>query len=234
MVVVIVLSVLSSMGTDGTWSNQDTENSTLSYIGKAIVPAFRPMGVTEDNWPATVGLFTGIFAKEAVVGTLNSLYAQAERRESVIKAEEENVFDFWDGVKDSFAAIPDGFSDIGQSLSDPLGVQGAGRDVGSVSPKMVEYFGSKAAAFAYLLFVLIYSPCVAAIAAIYRETNWRWATFSVVYLTVLAWLVATAFYQVATFFDHPGSSALWLLLLAGVLVVTYAGLKSRSKTVESV
>ena len=32
------------------------------------------MGIQEENWPAAVGVFTGIFAKEAVVGTLNSLY----------------------------------------------------------------------------------------------------------------------------------------------------------------
>ncbi len=33
------------------------------------------MGVSEENWPAAVGIFTGILAKEAVVGTLDSLYS---------------------------------------------------------------------------------------------------------------------------------------------------------------
>jgi len=36
------------------------------------------MGISQDNWPATVGIFTGIFAKEAVVGTLDSLYGAME------------------------------------------------------------------------------------------------------------------------------------------------------------
>jgi len=36
------------------------------------------MGIADDNWPATVGIFTGIFAKEAVVGTLDSLYSQID------------------------------------------------------------------------------------------------------------------------------------------------------------
>jgi ferrous iron transport protein B len=39
-----------------------------------ITPVLNPLGVTEENWPATVGVFTGIFAKEAVVGTLDALY----------------------------------------------------------------------------------------------------------------------------------------------------------------
>ena len=33
------------------------------------------MGVSAENWPAAVGVFTGILAKEAVVGTLDSLYS---------------------------------------------------------------------------------------------------------------------------------------------------------------
>ncbi len=33
------------------------------------------MGMQQDNWPAAVGIFTGILAKEAVVGTLDSLYS---------------------------------------------------------------------------------------------------------------------------------------------------------------
>ena len=49
----------------------------LSEIGRTITPAFAPMGIREDNWQATVGIFTGIFAKEVVVGTLDALYSPA-------------------------------------------------------------------------------------------------------------------------------------------------------------
>ena len=37
---------------------------------------FAPMGLHEENWPALVGIVTGIFAKEAVVGTLDALYTE--------------------------------------------------------------------------------------------------------------------------------------------------------------
>ena len=50
--------------------------------------------------------------------------------------------------------------------------------------------------YAFMAFVLIYSPCLAAIAAVRRETNsWKWTLVSVGYLTGLAWLVAFVIYQ---------------------------------------
>ena len=73
-----------------TAGNGDSENSLLSVIGKAITPIFEPFGVESNNWPASVSLFTGLLAKEAVIGTMNSLYSMAgpgdavtdERRET--------------------------------------------------------------------------------------------------------------------------------------------------------
>jgi ferrous iron transport protein B len=45
-------------------------------------------------------------------------------------------------------------------------------------------------AYSFMLFVLVYFPCIASIAAIRKEANWRWAAFIVVYTTSIAWLVA--------------------------------------------
>lgn len=60
-----------------TAGNGDSENSLLSTIGKAITPVFEPFGVEKENWPASVSLFTGLLAKEAVIATMNSLYSMA-------------------------------------------------------------------------------------------------------------------------------------------------------------
>jgi len=51
------------------------EHSLLSAFGQWIQPVFSPMGILPDNWPAVVGLITGMLAKEVVVGSLNSMYA---------------------------------------------------------------------------------------------------------------------------------------------------------------
>jgi len=53
-------------------------------------------------------------------------------------------------------------------------------------------------AFSLMLFVLIYFPCIAVIAAVKREANWGWAVFTMIYTTVLAWLVAFATYQIGS------------------------------------
>ena len=46
-------------------------------------------------------------------------------------------------------------------------------------------------AYCFLLFILIYFPCIATIAAIKNETgSWRWATVAAVYTTVLAWVIS--------------------------------------------
>lgn len=66
-----------STANEFTAGNGDSENSLLSTIGKAITPVFEPFGVEKENWPASVSLFTGLLAKEAVIGTMNSLYSMA-------------------------------------------------------------------------------------------------------------------------------------------------------------
>ena len=56
-------------------------------------------------------------------------------------------------------------------------------------------------AFCYMLFVLIYFPCIAALAAIKQESgSWKWALFAACYTTVLAWLVSFAVYQIGGLF----------------------------------
>ena len=60
---------------------------------------------------------------------------------------------------------------------------------------------SPLAAYCYLLFVLLYFPCIATIAAIKHETNsWRWAMTAAVYTTCLAWVVSAVVYQIGSSF----------------------------------
>ncbi|MGE5426299.1 MAG: ferrous iron transport protein B [Methylococcaceae bacterium] len=55
-------------------------------------------------------------------------------------------------------------------------------------------------AFALMVFVLIYFPCVAVVAAIKKEANWGWAVFTMVYTTAIAWVAAFSIYQIGTLF----------------------------------
>lgn len=55
-------------------------------------------------------------------------------------------------------------------------------------------------AYSFMLFVLIYFPCIASIAAIKKEANWKWALFIMVYTTAIAWLVAFIATKIGNFF----------------------------------
>jgi len=85
-------------------------------------------------------------------------------------------------------------------------------------------FDGRAGAFAYLLFILLYAPCVAATTAIYRETSAGWAIFVLFWTTGLAYLTATIFYQTATFTQHPAYSAMWIAGLIAMFLCVLAGL----------
>lgn len=65
-------------------------------------------------------------------------------------------------------------------------------------PKKGEKVFTPLVALTLMLFVLIYFPCVAVIAAIKREANAKWAVFTMVYTTALAWLVAFGVYQIGS------------------------------------
>jgi len=54
--------------------------------------------------------------------------------------------------------------------------------------------------FCFMLFVLIYFPCVAVIAAIKKESSWGWAVFTMVYTTAIAWLITFATFQIGSLF----------------------------------
>jgi len=234
--VVVILSFLNAIGTDGSFGHEDSQDSVLSAIGRTITPIFRPMGLSQENWPATVGIFTGIFAKEAVVGTLDALYSAMGKAEEG-EGEEEGGFSFWDGIKESFISIPAAFSELGGTVSDPLGVSidddltdlkavAEDQEVArSTFGMMAKKFDGKIGAFAYLLFILLYFPCVAAIAAVYRETNIKWTIFISIYTTILAWAVATLFYQLATIGRHPGTSFMWIVILGITSVVFFIGMR---------
>lgn len=232
ILVVALLGVLNTWGTDGTFGNEDSENSVLSSVGKAITPVFEPMGITEENWPATVGVFTGIFAKESVIGTLNSLYAQMDG----VSDDEDEGFNFIDSAKEAVASIGENLSELPAKFLDPLGIRDemADGDLDTVKENneiddtavshISALFGSKAAVMAYLIFVLLYTPCVAALGAVYREAGARWTVMVAVWTFVLGWGLATAYFQASLLGSAGHQSALYWLIGIGVGFVVMMGI----------
>lgn len=233
VMVVFVLNMLNSVGTDGSFGNEDSTNSVLSKVGQTITPMFAPMGMEEENWPAAVGLFTGILAKEAVVGTLNSMYGAISAQENG-DSDADEPFDVWGGISDAFATIPENL--FGIEVTDPLGIEvGDLSNLSEVAAEqevalttfavMGQLFTSDAAVIAYLLMILLYTPCVAVTGAIYREVGVRWALFVACWTFLLGYSVATIYYQLSRITVTPVESGLIIAIVVLVMALVIALMK---------
>ncbi len=175
------------------------------------------MGISADNWPATVGLVTGVLAKEVVVGTLNTLYTQFGHFAAAGGAD----FHFWSGLQQAFQSIPDNFAQLGHAFSNPVLAKAPIDTLDkNVYGLMYQKFDGQAGAFAYLVFVLLYFPCISTMAAILRELHRGWGVFSACWMTGVAYGTAVLFYQAATFMRHPFSSTCWIVGIVAVFTAT--------------
>ena len=141
---------------------------------KYFMAIFKPMGIAADNWQAVASLFSGLVAKEAIIGSLNSFY----------RVDGNEIY----GI-------------------------------------LYAKFGNLEAAFAYLLFVLLCFPCVSVITSIAKELNIRWAIFSAIWTTGMAYMVAVFYYQIATFNEYPEYSIKLLLTMITVVLIVFTVIK---------
>ncbi|WP_217512215.1 Fe(2+) transporter permease subunit FeoB [Vibrio metschnikovii] len=234
VIVVTILSFLNSLGTDGSFGNEDSDNSVLSSAAQVVTPLFAPIGINQDNWPATVGIITGIFAKEAVVGTLNNLYTSVDA--------EDEEFDLWASLQEAVLSIPENL--MGLNFADPLGIEvGDLSDTSALAEEQAvdasifgnlqHHFVSGYAAFSYLIFILLYTPCVAAMGAYVREFGAKYARFIAIWTMGLAYGAAALFYQATHFNDHPVTSSLWIIGIIGSSLAIYYWLKKVGRESQS-
>jgi len=233
VIVVCVLNFFNSLGSDGSFGHHDTDSSILSQGAQVVTPLLEPIGIKEDNWQASVGIITGIFAKEALVATFNSLYSSSES-----EADEVLVFaDIWSQATGSITE-----NLLGLVPEDPLGV-----NVGNVSDlavaaqeqevelstytSMQAAFAGQIGAFSYLQFILLYTPCAAAMGAINNEVGNRWATFAALWSFSFAYLVATFVYQVSQLSSNTLYASTSLGVVVAVFVAIYLWLKHKGKQV---
>ena len=149
------------------------EHSFIGYIGKAMEPVLEPLGF---DWRMGVGIVAGVGAKELVVSTLGVMYAPEE---PVDAAGQLSANDTPDDL-----SVPDVDSAGETRLQKAL--------LRSVTP---------ASALAYMVFILLYFPCIATFIAIRRESGgWKWAIITAVYTIALAWVAAFVTYQLAMLF----------------------------------
>ncbi len=179
-------------------------DTILTISGRIITPIFSPMGIDKDNWGASVALFTGLFAKEAIVGTMQAVYLPEE----VVN---QHKFEFITLLKTSATTFIHETKVAAHKFLNPLSLD-TEVDEQPNSP-IRDAFKNIHQLIAYLLFIMIYSPCVAAIATVQKEAGTKVAVFQVIYLTLMAWITATLYYQIAVF-----TSISWFYILLCFLI----------------
>ncbi|WP_392433035.1 Fe(2+) transporter permease subunit FeoB [Yersinia sp. HM-2024] len=217
--VIVIASIFIGGLNSFSFSGQAVDSindSALASVSKVLTPLLAPMGIHQDNWQATVGLVTGAMAKEVVVGTLNTLYTAEQINNQPFDAENFNLLSelsgavdtTWQGLKETFSL---------SVLANPIEAsKGDGEMAAGSMGMMSSKFGSSISAYSYLIFVLLYVPCVSVMGAIARETSRGWMTFSILWGLNVAYSLATLFYQAATLRDHPQQS---LSIIALVIII---------------
>lgn len=156
-------------------NQQQQEQSYIGRVGRAVEPVFRPMGF---NWKLDVGLLAGVGAKEIVASTMGVLYSNDDsfKDDSNFSSESGKYVKLHELITQDVAQL----HGISYEKAQPI---------------------ATLTAFCFLLFVLLYFPCIATIAAIKGETgSWGWALFAASYTTALAWVVSMVVFQIGCLF----------------------------------
>ena len=228
VIVSIFLSALNSFTLDGKAAD-NINDSALASVSRVITPLFKPIGVHEDNWQATVGLFTGAMAKEVVVGTLNTLYTAENIQEEAFNPAEFHLGDeLFGAVDETWQSLKGTFSL--SVLANPIEAsKGDGEMATGAMGVMSEKFGSASAAYSYLIFVLLYIPCISVMGAIARESSRGWMGFSVLWGLNISYSLSTVFYQATNFSQHPRYSLVCILAVV-LFNVVLLGLLRRARS----
>ena len=229
VIVSIFIGALNSFSFSGT-EVDNINDSALASVSRVLTPLLKPIGVHEDNWQATVGLFTGAMAKEVVVGTLNTLYTAEDMHEEPFDAASFNLLDELGGAAgETWQSLKDTFS-LSVLLNPIEASKGDGEMASGAMGVMSSKFGSPAAAYSYLIFVLLYIPCISVMGAVARESSRGWMMFSVLWGLNIAYSLSTLYYQTVTFSAHPKYSLVCILAVVLFNVLLIGGLrKARSR-----
>lgn len=157
---------------------EQQEHSFIGYIGKAMEPVLKPLGF---DWRMGVGIVSGVAAKELVVSTLGVMYADDEPVAVASGSMSDDKVGESESSDDSLSA------GVSEALAETRLQRAL---VKSVTP---------AGALAYMVFILLYFPCIATFIAIKQEGGgWKWAILTAVYTIVLAWVAAFITFNLAS------------------------------------
>jgi ferrous iron transport protein B len=177
------------------WGVTELKSSWYGQASAAAAPVFAPAGF--GTWQASGALVSGLVAKEMVVATLSQVYLGAQAASSAPAAS------FSSELASSARGLIQAGLQSGRALIDTLSFglttarPGAGQATDQTLAQALRAAFTPGAALAFMVFVLLYIPCTATLAAIRHEFGWRWAGFAAGYQTAIAWAAAVAVFQIS-------------------------------------
>lgn len=152
--------------------------SYLEQIGRFCEPVIEPLGL---NWKAGVALISGAAAKEIIVSTLGVLYAD----NTTVGTENTDT-------ENTDTSLHKEDADLSDLNEDEILLKDQLLKSGDFTP---------ASAISFMIFALLYFPCIATLAAIATEAgSWKWALFSFVYSCTTAWVISFVVYNICKLF----------------------------------
>ncbi len=189
--VILAISIVMWLLLNLPWGVEEQEQSYYGQVSAAVAPVLEPAGF--GSYENAGALLTGLIAKELVVSTLAQVYGgvttEAELAPSTVGAELKGiVVGFFQATADALRAL--------LSLIPGIDLMGDGGQVEdtALSQALQGHF-TALTALAFLVFVLLYIPCIATMGAIKQEFGGRWAASAAIYQTMFAWLVAVLVFQ---------------------------------------
>ena len=220
-IVLWLLMAIPFNSDNGSFNNVAAEESIFGTVSGAIAPVFAPAGF--GNWQASGSLITGFLAKEVVVGTMNQIYVEeAGEIAAVEEIAEEPAPTFTEDlgtlvvgfgeaaaltVQETINIMPRTINLIpGVNLGEVSFFPGEEEeeDTTDLEAALIASFEESAgsaeagtiAAVAFNIFVLLYVPCMVAVAAMRQEFGARWMWAQIGYTMALAWVAAVLVFQV--------------------------------------
>jgi ferrous iron transport protein B len=200
LVTTLVIWLLTAIpaGGQGTFADTPVDESAFGRVSAVIAPALRPLGF--GSWEAGGALLSGLVAKEVVVSTMAQIYRgsgdAAETGSATFLGDvAEIVTSFGRAIADTLRAIP---GLVGIDLTADDGDDTEAGLAASLRAGFDETSGGHAAAagLAFMVFVLLYTPCMAAVAAERHELGSKWMWLSLLGQLAIAWVVALVVFQV--------------------------------------
>lgn len=195
--IVVWLFMAIPVGGTGAFGNTDVDDSAFAAVAGVVAPVLQPAGF--GSWEAAGALMSGLVAKEVVVSTMAQVYgvedASAVDDSSVVSAFGDVITGFGTATVRAIESVP---GIVGITFGSGDEPEPAGGLVDSIRVGFEETSGGHGAlaALAFMVFILVYTPCVAAVSAIRHEIGTRWMWFSIFGQTTLAWMMAVAVFQV--------------------------------------